>query len=51
MVLVGRPDANSHLEDPCVDRKIILKWFFKKCNGKTWTGFFLVRLATGGGRF
>jgi len=30
MVLVGRPDTNSHLEDPCVARKIILKRFFKK---------------------
>jgi len=30
MVLVGGPDANSHLEDQCVDTKIILNWFFKK---------------------
>ena len=30
MVLVGIPDAKSHLEDPYVDRKIVLKRFFKK---------------------
>ena len=27
MVLVGRRD---HLEDPCVDGRIILKWIFRK---------------------
>jgi hypothetical protein len=29
-VLVGRPEGRSHLEDPGVDGRIILKWMFKK---------------------
>jgi len=37
-VLVGRPDAKDHLEGLGVDVRIILKWNFKKWDGKTWTG-------------
>jgi hypothetical protein len=29
-VLVGKPEGKSHLEDPGVDRRIILRWIFKK---------------------
>jgi hypothetical protein len=28
--LVGRPEGRSHLIDPGVDGRIILKWIFKK---------------------
>jgi hypothetical protein len=28
----GKPQARKHLEDPEVDKIIILKWMFKECN-------------------
>jgi hypothetical protein len=28
--LVGKPEGRSHLEDPGVDGRIILKWIFEK---------------------
>jgi hypothetical protein len=28
-ILVGRPEGRSHLGDPGIDRRIILKWIFK----------------------
>ena len=29
-VLVGKPEGKSHLEDPGVDGRIILRWIFRK---------------------
>jgi hypothetical protein len=30
---VGKPERRSHLEDPGVDGRVILKWIFLKWNG------------------
>jgi hypothetical protein len=36
--LVGKPEEKSHLEDPGVSGRIILRWIFKKLDGGTdWT--------------
>jgi hypothetical protein len=32
-VLVGKPEGKSHLEDPGVDRRIILNFIFRKYDG------------------
>jgi len=41
----------DHLEDPGVDRRIILRCIFKKRNwgGGAWTGLSRLRIGTGGG--
>jgi hypothetical protein len=44
---VGRPEERSHLEDPGIDGKVILRWVFKK--GGAWTGLISIRIGTGGG--
>ena len=37
-VLVGKPDGKSHLGDPGVDGRIILRWIFRKWDVGVWTG-------------
>jgi hypothetical protein len=32
-ILVGRPEERNRLEDPGINGRIIIKWYFKKCNG------------------
>jgi hypothetical protein len=39
----------DHLEDPGVDRKILLKWIFQGLNEGAWTGSNWLRTGTGGG--
>jgi hypothetical protein len=41
----GNPRKGDHLEDPGVDRKVILKWMFEKWVGGARTGS--IRLRTG----
>ena len=31
--LVEKPEGRDHLEDPGVDRRIILKWIFERLDG------------------
>jgi hypothetical protein len=39
----------DHLEDPGVDRRIILRWIFRKWDVGVWTGLGWLRIETGGG--
>jgi hypothetical protein len=39
----------DHLEDPSVDRKIILRWVFRKWDVGAWTGSIRLKMGTGGG--
>jgi len=32
-VLVRKPEGGDHLEDSGIDRRIILRWIFRKWNG------------------
>jgi len=39
----------DHLEDPVVDRRMILRWIFSKWDVGTCTGSSWLRIRTGGG--
>jgi hypothetical protein len=39
----------DHLEDPGVDRRIILKCVFEKWDGAAWIGLIWLGIGTGGG--
>jgi hypothetical protein len=47
--LVGKPEGMSHLEDPGVDGRIILKWIFERLGVEAQTGLIWLRIGTGGG--
>jgi len=49
-VLMERPEGKSHLEDLRVDEKVLLKWIFKKWNGKAWIGLICLWIETVVGR-
>ena len=48
-ILVGKPEGKSHLEDPGVDGRIILRWNFRKWDVEVWTGSIWLRIGAGGG--
>jgi hypothetical protein len=46
----GNLRERDHLEeDPDVDGRTILRWFFRKWDGDVWTGLIWLRIGTGGG--
>jgi len=45
----GHPMERDHLEEPDVDRRIILKWIFRKWDVAVWTRLIWLRIGTGGG--
>jgi hypothetical protein len=48
-VLMEKLRKGSHLEDPGVDGRIIIKWIFERFDGGAWTGSIWLRTGTGGG--
>jgi hypothetical protein len=45
---VAKSEGRKSLKDVSIDRRIILKRFLKKYNGREWTGFIWLRIGTGG---
>jgi hypothetical protein len=45
----GNLRERSHLEDPGIDSRIILKWILRKWDVVTWTGCIWIRIGTSGG--
>jgi len=41
----------NHLLDQGVDKRIILRWIFRKWDVVVWTGSSCLRIRTGGGHF
>jgi hypothetical protein len=46
---MGKTEGKDHLEDAGVEGKIILKWIFRKWNGRIGTGLIWLKIGTGGG--
>jgi len=44
----GNLRERDHLEDLGVDRRITLRWIFRKWDVGAWTGSSLLRICTGG---
>ena len=47
-VLVWELEEGDHLEDLGVDGRLILKYTFRKWDGRAWTGSSWLRIGTGG---
>jgi hypothetical protein len=48
-VLVGKPDGKNHLGDAGVDKRILLRWIFRKWDVWVWTGPICLRIGADGG--
>jgi len=44
-----KPEGKSHLGDPDIDGRIILRWIFRKWYGEVWTGSSWLRISIVGG--
>jgi hypothetical protein len=44
----GNMRERCHLEDPGTDRRIILRWIFRKWDEEAWTGLIWLSIGTGG---
>jgi len=40
----------DHLEDPGVNKRILLRWIFRKCDVGAWIGPSWLRIGTSGGQ-
>jgi len=47
-IVKGEVRERDHLEDPGVDRRITLKWNFRKCDVGVWNGSICFRIVTCG---
>ena len=47
----GNLRVRDHWGDHDVDRRIILRWILRKWEGVVGTGWYWLRIGTGGGRF
>ena len=45
----GNLRERDHLENPCIDGRIILRWIFRKWDAEAWIASFWLRTGTGGG--
>ena len=50
-VLERKPRGKSHLQDPDIDGRIILKFIFSKWDVGSWIGSIWLRIGTSGGEF
>jgi hypothetical protein len=48
-ILVGKPEGKNHLQDPGVDRRIILRRIFRKLDVGIWSGKGWFRIGKIGG--
>ena len=48
-MFMGKPEGKNHFEDPRIDGRILLRWFFRKWDVVAWTGSIWLRTGTGGG--
>jgi hypothetical protein len=49
--LLENMKGRGHLEELCVDGKIILEWISETCGVRVWTGFIGLRIRTNGWLF
>ena len=45
----GETEGRNHLEDRGIDRRVILKWIFKRLDKGALTGLIWLRIGVGGG--